>query len=709
MACEENGGGFSDVPNGGSVLRYNLIDGAQTWVEIDYPLHAAGDFDTITNHWMHVTLVAEYDSVKTYVDGVLVPDSEYGTYLNARNDKNAAYDPKNAHALTPSALTQPLRTFNLNSDIILGGRADFDHNRMFKGSMALVQVWSTALTEQFVKCVFTSGEMTLPAPAKTLCHAKGKKPDLDALFLGDAVDISTNHHTIKLEGATTGPMGLKFDGQGDYAAIMTFDYAVDGVFSISFWMTKEACTQASFEYLYSHQASQAGNILDGKMSNINIYLGCEENGGAYSDAKGSVVRYNVVDDAGSHATFDFPLHAAGDFDALTNAWVNLVLVVNKNSIKTYEDGILIPDKDYYFFGAKATNVAHPKPSLLTKPLGAFSLKTDIIIGGRADLNPYRHFVGHIAGLEISTQAFDDADVKCTFSSGEEKLPTMLEMCEATRKAELSVTFLNDITDSAGSPAKNVHLMGSPIVSSSGVEFKHAGDYVKVDNFDYADDATFTVSFWMTKQVCTDNTFEYVYSHGNIVGDESNVNYYWGCEKNGAGFSTHTGSVLRLNYLSKNKTHATADIPMHNASNFDSITNKWIHLVTVVTPTSLQTFLDGVAVTDGTKGSVNMYHFHQGAQNTGSTVNVAHPTPSKFRFSLESFDLKTDIFIGDRSDAKKGSQTYRQFKGSIALLRIWTKALHPEAAHCVFSQGDAQLPEKWSPGNTTVHITTTTHN
>ena len=39
-----------------------------------------------------------------------------------------------------------------------------------------------------------------------------------------------------------------------------------------------------------------------------------------------VIRHNMKDTRDHEASFDYPLHDAGDFDAITNVWIHLVTV-----------------------------------------------------------------------------------------------------------------------------------------------------------------------------------------------------------------------------------------------------------------------------------------------------------------------------------------------------------------------------------------------
>ena len=50
-------------------------------------------------------------------------------------------------------------------------------------------------------------------------------------------------------------------------------------------------------------------------------------GGHGSNLGTSVVRFNLIDTTGVWVTFDFALHESGHFDAITNKWLHLALVV----------------------------------------------------------------------------------------------------------------------------------------------------------------------------------------------------------------------------------------------------------------------------------------------------------------------------------------------------------------------------------------------
>ena len=381
--------------------------------------------------------------------------------------------------------------------------------------------------------------------------------------------------------------------------------------------------------------------------------------------------------------FDYALHEAGDFDAITALWTHVVLVVDVSRILTFDDGHPVPDAKYGFYKYKqnAVNVAYPHPGTLTHNIGNITIDSDLFIGARADLHHSRHFAGRIAGLLVSTAALTEQQVACVFVNGEEFLPSLLRECKAMPKADLQVSFLGSANDTGGS-ARAVALHGNATTRFNGAVFDGAGDYATVANFEYASDASFTVSFWMTKEKCSGNSYEYLYSHHNSAqpGDmysKALVSLYLACHSQSTGLSTLDGTVLRYNVQDDNHHEAMFDFSLHDANDFDKITARWLHVIMVVSPSSIVTYNDGKAVEDK----------EYGYYNAGITANNAKPTPSKLNTKMGHITLLTDIFVGGRADRKAD----RHFRGSMALLQVFTRPVSAATAECIFRSGDATLP------------------
>ena len=73
LACEEAGGGFSTA-EATSVMRYNIYDTEQKTAMFDYAIHESGDFDAVTNLWIHTVFAVTKTSLWTYDDGMRVND-----------------------------------------------------------------------------------------------------------------------------------------------------------------------------------------------------------------------------------------------------------------------------------------------------------------------------------------------------------------------------------------------------------------------------------------------------------------------------------------------------------------------------------------------------------------------------------------------------------------------------------------------------------
>merc|ERR1740130_583271 len=127
LACEANGGGYSTTD--GSVIRYDLMDSGDPMdsrdpsrkAAMDFPLHDAGDFDSITNVWVHMILTVSPSQLITYADGVGVADTQYGHFDADTPSNNVALtntcatslDQADGLCVTPRQLSSPLRGFNL--------------------------------------------------------------------------------------------------------------------------------------------------------------------------------------------------------------------------------------------------------------------------------------------------------------------------------------------------------------------------------------------------------------------------------------------------------------------------------------------------------------------------------------------------------------------------------------------------------------------
>eukprot|EP01043_Picozoa_sp_COSAG02_P050497 COSAG02_NODE_5195_length_4551_cov_1.826370_4_plen_454_part_00 len=254
---------------------------------------------------------------------------------------------------------------------------------------------------------------------------------MDVTFLSDYQDRSGNNRQVVHTGGTDseiGPNGAHFDGNGDYITIGHFDYETDATFTVSFWFTKEGCTGGIYEYMFSDHATVDATMWDTPY--LDIYIGCETSGGGWSTLDGTIVRYWMRDVAGTEAMMDWPMADAGSFDAVTAIWVHIALVVAPDSIITYEDGTRVAEQQYGYYGSLpvALNAAAPSPHVLTPRFSglidgaAIFQFGNLHIGGRADQNDQRRFLGYLALLTIFEEVITAEHAACLFDQGVQALP-----------------------------------------------------------------------------------------------------------------------------------------------------------------------------------------------------------------------------------------------------------------------------------------------
>ena len=97
---------------------------------------------------------------------------------------------------------------------------------------------------------------------------------------------------------------------------------------------------------------------------------------------------------------------------------------------TYQDGTRVDESQYGYYGSlpEAQNAAAPSPHLLTPPFTSGRGMRDIFqfgelhVGGRADHNDQRRFLGRIALLVIYHADLTGTQASCLFNQGEQALP-----------------------------------------------------------------------------------------------------------------------------------------------------------------------------------------------------------------------------------------------------------------------------------------------
>jgi len=347
-----------------------------------------------------------------------------------------------------------------------------------------------------------------------------------------------------------------------------------------------------------------------------------------------------------------------------------VLVSTKDTIKTFADGALIGSgansKTYGFYsGAFSRNVAYNCPagttapckepyfnSKLHKPFQKFDLKKDLVLGARADLKKDRHFQGYMAMVNLFDGALTDQQANCMFADGDTRLPEAGSSECITADIDITLIGSEHGLDERAENVKNadsnrVLVVHNATVDDQGASFSGIKDYIQINMYDkqYTQGA-FSIQFWMTKEDCTGNLYEYMYSHMKnpslSITDitNPNVNIYLACEHTGGGWSTSGGTVIRYNLVDDSKQWAQFDYPLHDAGHFDSITNIWVQVTLSVESRRIVTFEDGTPVPDAS------YHFYYGAMGSS---NNAYSHPGALSHGMKGFKLESELFLGGRAD------------------------------------------------------------
>lgn len=257
-----------------------------------------------------------------------------------------------------------------------------------------------------------------------------------------------------------------------------------------------------------------------------------------------------------------------------------------------------------------------------------------------------------------------------------------ETCDGA--ADLNLSFLGTEADSSGNN-RGIRKHGDTVLMPTGVHFDGDGDYFTVHTWDYALDATFSISVWMVKEECTTGLYEYLYSHqtDDTVGTDqiaeggvqnAFVMFYIGCEGQGGVTSNLQGAVMRYWISDDSGTAGVFDYPLHDAGDFDSITDVWTAIAYVQTPTGVTAYNDGLPIPTGQLGFPN------------TQPNQANPDPRHFPTPLTALHLNSDLYVGGRAD-RAGD---RHFRGTMAMLMVSNLALTDVQVNCYFHDSEDTL-------------------
>eukprot|EP01047_Picozoa_sp_COSAG01_P061954 COSAG01_NODE_7805_length_3050_cov_1.347001_1_plen_965_part_01 len=230
-------------------------------------------------------------------------------------------------------------------------------------------------------------------------------------------------------------------------------------------------------------------------------------------------------------------------------------------------------------------------------------------------------------------------------------------------------------------ARTVKLDGHAHVSRCGLVLDGDGDRAVVDSFDYASDGDYALGFWFSKDKCTSNAWEYMYSHNAHSGSiESStnpgINIYLACK----------ASYMRAAIVGDKAELIAFDYDVHGAASFSPVTARWVHVVLSVSNTGLTFYVDGNSAFSS-KVTVP-FTVYWGMLNIISGAGSRTADLSTFTQHYLGSTLKTKLHIGARTDVHKDRHTV----GTIANVQVATTSICASAVLSWFRAGHAQLTD-----------------
>ena len=259
-------------------------------------------------------------------------------------------------------------TVGLGKDPSSGGSSRYE------GSFAGVALFRGAIDADEADCLYRDGEGSVQVCATAAMLSKERLTAYYGSFTSSTQttsyygDVSTQYDG--LEGLPDGTslmggayldrdFGVQLDGEGDYIALeadwRSTGYAQDGTFAISFWFSKSSeCAPAwsnaqsdfnSFETLFSHVSDLDREVWDRRNSNVNIQIGCDEDG-SMSSASGDIIRVWLTDENRNQGVMDVSLSQARSGGYVTDQWIHMLLMVDHREVQMYLDGRKVGDDGF---------------------------------------------------------------------------------------------------------------------------------------------------------------------------------------------------------------------------------------------------------------------------------------------------------------------------------------------------------------------------
>ena len=376
----------------GKIIRVLLADMMGTKATFDIPASTELTGGYVTDTWVHIALSVSSNTITTCIDGRQVTSDQVG-FSPASYETDWAQTAANVAYPDPSQLTAPLVGFALSGGSdgpILGALSTSGdwRSRPFAGSITFVTLWTKALTQDEVECLFNWQNTHI-----AVCRAEGP---YGKIWEGNMVDGTVPDNTmLKNDAFIDGNgFGVTFDGSDDFMAISPAPRRfTDRDFSISFWFTRTQCTvPGGDEYLYSQRQSWAGSRgrrggTDDRGTTIDLAIACRDgqdttiaarSDGQSGQVAGAVIRVNLRDAAGKQASFDVPLSTELTGGYVDDYWAHFIISVTSTGIRAFVDGLEVSWSRFGFRDEDKDprmNLAFPNPTQFqgSNRLGSFSM------------------------------------------------------------------------------------------------------------------------------------------------------------------------------------------------------------------------------------------------------------------------------------------------------------------------------------------------
>lgn len=185
------------------------------------------------------------------------------------------------------------------------------------------------------------------------------------------------------------------------------------------------------------------------------------------------------------------------------------------------------------------------------------------------------------------------------------------------------------TYSLGGDASQVSAFGEG--GSFGLTFDGNGDWAELTAApDYANDGTFSISFWFTKTPCLDpdGPYQTLYAHQGTNRSQltdPRLLIMVGCSAQGSHSTVSDGDIIRIMGTDDAQQQFAFDAAMKDAEGGGFVTTMWVHFVLTMDTEGARVFIDGRDVSNDL-GHPEPNRWMRWAQTRS---NIAWPNPMRF--------------------------------------------------------------------------------